>query len=450
MMSHTFDEEFELSLKDVNQRFICPICLALMSKPMQTKCGHRFCKKCISGVIAGRDRVKCPVDNNFFWVQSDLFIDQAFERELNSLLLSCPNQRNGCLWNGEKDAFKSHVTNCQFVFINCELCGKDVLSKTFATHKSTDCPCRSVLCELCEEEVPYNNKLKHQVLSCELFPVGCPQCGQKGIRRKDIAQHIDQASGHCPLTLILCHYQPFGCTHMDYRKNMSYHISHAVEYHNVLLMKFLQNLEKRLESIEQNFDSNINLSSNITNKIEQMQRAISMRDAVQNIFKEKYSGCLLWQIDLNSNGCVFISPSFYTANPGYRIEAQLDISGCQDSILYITFSLSLKEGMYDDVLVFPFSGACLVTVFDQMASNGKENYSLFIECSQLQRYNENCPGSSPFQVCHKLMKADDFFSPRYIKNKTVFLEVKVMQAVQSQSQGKYSLTNQRSHSYLGQ
>lgn len=170
-----------------------------------------------------------------------------------------------------------------------------------------------------------------------------------------------------------------------------------------------------------------------------------MRDTVQNIFKEKYSGCLLWQIDLSSNTCVFISPSFYTANPGYRVEVQLDISGCEDAII---FSLSLKEGMYDDVLVFPFSGACLVTIFDQMASNCKENYSLFIKCSQLQRYNMNCPGSSPFQVRHKFMKADDFFSPNYIKNKTAFLEVKVMQAVQSQSQVKHSAMDLGCHSYL--
>lgn len=28
-------------------RFECPICLAWLRDPIQTSCGHRFCRKCI-------------------------------------------------------------------------------------------------------------------------------------------------------------------------------------------------------------------------------------------------------------------------------------------------------------------------------------------------------------------------------------------------------------------
>ncbi|GAB1608529.1 TNF receptor-associated factor 6-like [Argonauta hians] len=430
-MSEIFDE-FESSLGDLHRKFICPVCLTLMVKPIQTKCGHRFCRECIFGVIAGRPQAKCPVDNSLFWVHTELFMDLAFERELKSLTFNCLNQKNGCVWNGEQNDLKSHVTNCQFVYIKCELCDDDVLSKSLMQHKTIDCPRRKVVCELCKEEIPYDTKLKHQVLSCELFPIDCPQCGQKGIQRKDLVEHINQQSGTCPLTVISCEYNQFGCNYVDYRKNMFYHISHETESHNRLLLKSFQKLEKRLEYIEQRFGSNLNLSENLNNKVEKMYRAISMKDAVQNIFKEKYSGCLLWQIDLDSNASIFISPSFYTANPGYRIGALLDISSCDDSIPYTMLSLSLKEGMYDDTLVFPFSGACLVTIFDQITSNSQQNYTLFFKCTKLHRYGEGGPACSEFQVSHKIMKTRDLLSSNYVKNNTIFLQVKVLQADKSQ------------------
>ena len=43
-----FDEEFDPPAPDVYE---CPICLLVLRMPMQTECGHRFCKGCILKVI---------------------------------------------------------------------------------------------------------------------------------------------------------------------------------------------------------------------------------------------------------------------------------------------------------------------------------------------------------------------------------------------------------------
>lgn len=36
---------------DLDRKYLCPVCLSALHEPMQTSCGHRFCKTCIQGVI---------------------------------------------------------------------------------------------------------------------------------------------------------------------------------------------------------------------------------------------------------------------------------------------------------------------------------------------------------------------------------------------------------------
>ena len=43
-----FDEMFVPPPPDVYE---CPICLLVLNQPMQTVCGHRFCKGCIFKVL---------------------------------------------------------------------------------------------------------------------------------------------------------------------------------------------------------------------------------------------------------------------------------------------------------------------------------------------------------------------------------------------------------------
>ena len=43
------------------KRHECPICLFAMRNPVQTECGHLFCKECLSPLLRGR-RPICPLD----------------------------------------------------------------------------------------------------------------------------------------------------------------------------------------------------------------------------------------------------------------------------------------------------------------------------------------------------------------------------------------------------
>lgn len=43
------------------KRHECPICLFAMRNPVQTECGHLFCRACLERVLSG-GRTECPID----------------------------------------------------------------------------------------------------------------------------------------------------------------------------------------------------------------------------------------------------------------------------------------------------------------------------------------------------------------------------------------------------
>ena len=43
------------------KRHECPVCLHAMRDPVQTECGHLFCKGCLEPVLEGPNPV-CPID----------------------------------------------------------------------------------------------------------------------------------------------------------------------------------------------------------------------------------------------------------------------------------------------------------------------------------------------------------------------------------------------------
>ena len=86
----------------------CPICKVTLCKPMQTNCGHIFCKTCIEQVHEER----CPECK-----ETELTIshDKRLQKLLNNLQVHCIHQRHGCGWTGELGKLDGHLDNqCTF------------------------------------------------------------------------------------------------------------------------------------------------------------------------------------------------------------------------------------------------------------------------------------------------------------------------------------------------
>eukprot|EP00111_Clytia_hemisphaerica_P015471 TCONS_00045690-protein len=135
LKEYGFDVEFveKLDRDDIK----CAICFMVLREPFQgSKCGHRYCKKCIEE-FHEKNPKKCPQD----WQDNEWFKDLGKEREILDLKIRCKNHRDGCTWQNELRDQEEHLKTCDFESIQCHLrCGEVVLRKNLINHLDKDCP----------------------------------------------------------------------------------------------------------------------------------------------------------------------------------------------------------------------------------------------------------------------------------------------------------------------
>ncbi|KAK3100059.1 hypothetical protein FSP39_014081 [Pinctada imbricata] len=334
-----YDADFIPSL---DRKYVCPICLAALREPMQTLCGHRFCRNCIMGCVQeGMRTARCPVDNVVLIVHKELFEDNAFRREVLSLTVKCDNSTQGCTWTGELRELEGHKLSCSYVMVECEhRCGVQVLQRLMTEHL-VSCERRPTVCTHCQMTIPFADMTKHQLLMCQNLPVQCTSCGKGGIQRKDIAKHIDVTTGDCPSTVIPCQYAQFGCQFQSLRRLMPDHLNENTNQHILLLVRRISDQEQRIQTLE----------STMSTDHSEMTVPVS-----KFIFGQYFTGSLDWKIPLPSENLLnlkstFVSPSFYTGCPGYQLHVTLGLNAhVQENEKWTSVHLTFEKGIFDDEL----------------------------------------------------------------------------------------------------
>ncbi|XP_046584797.1 TNF receptor-associated factor 6-like [Haliotis rubra] len=215
---HGFDHDFD---PQVDRKYQCPICLAVLREAVQTSCGHRFCEECLKGVIKARTCAKCPVDNRWFRVRGEVFPDIATRREILSLTVKCDYNKgeDRCQWKGELRELQEHKDTCQMA------------PHTLRVQLWTDRdPRRSGRPHGDLQEK--TSRVMHHLLECEKFPVTCTVCGAVGILRKNIPDHIEQ---DCPLVEVKCTFNRLGCKAEEKRQNLQKHNKECWQQHLALM-----------------------------------------------------------------------------------------------------------------------------------------------------------------------------------------------------------------------
>ena len=151
----------------------CSICLLTLRDPhVISCCGNEFCQVCIECVK--RDGKPCPLCNeqNF-----TTMLHKKLVREVNALVVHCPQKELGCDWEGELGKVHGHlypehggVNGCGYVIIVCSYdCGMQVQRQKLREHEMEICPKRPIEMQVASlvkkfEAIDTENKVLRQEL----------------------------------------------------------------------------------------------------------------------------------------------------------------------------------------------------------------------------------------------------------------------------------------------
>ena len=344
------DDEEELDetffVNELPRDLRCPVCLYVLKDPCQISCGHRFCSTCIEDLRKQSGGVlSCPVDRQA--VMGDIFPDMAVKRHINSLKVKCLCFKKGCGWIGDLVDRKTHLKTCKYACRSCPMCGLLLQSFELEFHQ-TICPKRPFECKHCQQKFPLNDMDIH-FADCIQFPMLCPNgCSDTVlIPRSLMADHIQN---ECPLKLLPCTLEAFGCVEKIRRNEMGSHLEKcAIKRISSLASVVLKqeraitqlktNLEECKSSINRMDDTCYPCQGQFTWKIDDIRRKVQIAQ----------SGTL----DDPADSYLY-SPPFFTGEAGYKLCLCVYPAGDKNQAGCLSLYFVVMRGPYDDILQWPF------------------------------------------------------------------------------------------------
>ena len=309
--------------------FVCPVCIEIVSEPVQTSCGHLFCKKCFSAVK------KCPVCRT----DCESHQDHFNKRKIRSLNVVCPNSVKGCEWSGELGYVEEHISSCPYQLMKCPHCGARDRPEVITTDHFT----------ICEE-----------------FPFPCPNgCGIGPVRRNKMGEHLET----CSKQEIHCVYKSLGCKEALPRYDMEKHVSSNGETHSKLVLDRVVQLSALVSEMCVLLKTHglpvPSTVSRVTAKLwlentQPMKQPVLPWVTKMESFRSKKESKEVW-----------FSEAMYTHFGGYKICLSVDANGWgPGDNSHISVYICLVAGEYDDQLKWPFNGGLSVTLLNQLENGG--------------------------------------------------------------------------------
>lgn len=229
------------------KRHECPICLFAMRNPVQTECGHLFCRQCLEPVLK-RQRPTCPLDKEEI-SQEGIFPDNACRREILNLAVHCNYKAGGCPWAGRLKELEDHLQHCEHKDIQCTQCGQYVQMQGLSLHQSKECPMRPVKCVHCGKDVPHQQMEDHIQKKCPDVYHACPNGCDKSLRMKlpELEKHLSPKLGTCPLAEVECPFYSYGCTFASLRQDLPVHMQQYQVYHCQLQADSFKELKQAVD-----------------------------------------------------------------------------------------------------------------------------------------------------------------------------------------------------------
>jgi len=224
--------------------YVCYVCFLAFKDPIQTPCGHQFCRSCFEYCNRSKNRncMECPIDRQVV-PYGQMHKDKNIELKVLSLHVKC---KNFCDWTGELRFLQEHLNVCPLDFLDCtnEGCRTPIRRKNLGKHVSQECHNRILSCVFCTENYVYKDKEKHLAV-CMSMHVECVNgCATKYIKRDQMALHQQ----YCPMATLPCRYEDVGCLFKGTKQMRDIHEVTSVQDHLSLAMDQLKVQSEKTES----------------------------------------------------------------------------------------------------------------------------------------------------------------------------------------------------------
>ena len=333
----------------------CPICLELVSDPVQTSCGHLFCGKCI------KETETCPVDRKTFTSTPDYFNS----RRLNDFKVKCPNFERGCSWQGELREAEEHIGEiCCYQMVKCKNgCKKEMERRQLRSHETTKCLHRNFKCPHCPHRGPYNTVTTSHLTVCESFRLPCVAGCKRTLTRRGMKDHL---ANTCSEELVECPHKMAGCASIVKRKDLEEHTSDKDHHLQALMKSYAATMQHLYEMINQSGlvpDASI-LPLAFCPWLQNTPTCYPQPPCVLKMegFQEKKKNNKVWRSD-----------PVYSHIGGYKMCLKVHANGSSDAKgTYLSLFISLMRGDNDDNLKWPFKGTIKVSLLNQL-EDGQHN-----------------------------------------------------------------------------
>ncbi|XP_068608635.1 TNF receptor-associated factor 2 [Brachionichthys hirsutus] len=373
---------------------------------------------------------------------SEAFPDNAAGREIASLPARCLNQ--DCKWTGFiKEYETQHEGHCEFERIQCEACQSSILRMEKDRHAERECEARTLNCKYCKTTFNYRDIKAHDEV-CVKFPLQCKDCGKKKIPREKFLDHSRscvKSKGAClfsevgcksviengklgdheqnsvmehlrlllPMVLSVTRTPPTTSASGEWQEDSGLGLYQAAEDRGSVstgdairvspgeLVKKVTALENIVCVLNREVErSSVTLEAfshqhrldqekieNLSNKICQLERTVTMRDLqlsqneqlVRELQLCTYDGIFIWKIAdfsrrrqdaVAGRTPAMFSPAFYSSKYGYKMCLRLYLNGDGTGRgTHLSLFFVVMRGKCDALLKWPFGQKVTLMLLDQ-------------------------------------------------------------------------------------
>lgn len=144
-----------------NPNLLCRICMEPFVKPKRLLCEHTFCDECLKEYLRFAIQpydlpgaaARCPTCRRELNMDAEpLGVSRIVTNMLDELLVKCPNEKEGCAWQGERGEAQDHLDfACDSRLVVCPARG--CVHPVMAKDVEKGCLHTFVTCDFCDERM---------------------------------------------------------------------------------------------------------------------------------------------------------------------------------------------------------------------------------------------------------------------------------------------------------